>query len=119
MNSTSAISVKRIVRHLLAGVAVTLLASSCGPAYIAPPVTPRLAKLSKAPSPTLRRGYEVHQMKCAKCHTFQDPARHEVGELTAKIIPEMARKSKLDHADEKALLDYLLAARQIPPPVPQ
>lgn len=119
MTTTSGITLKRTLRHLLIGGAVAALPSSCGPAYVAPPVTPQLRKLSVASSATLCRGYEVHQLKCAKCHSFQDPARHEVGELKARIIPEMARKSKLDAADEKALLDYLLAARQIPPPPPQ
>ena len=109
-------SVRRVIRPLLTGVAVTLLICSCGPAYLAPPVTPKLVKVSRSPVSSLNRGYEVHQAKCAKCHSFQDPSDFEIEELTEEIMPDMARKSKLDPADEKAVLHYLLAARQVPPP---
>ena len=109
-------SVRRVIRPLLTGVAVTLLICSCAPAYLAPPVTPKLVKVSPSPVSSLNRGYEVHQAKCAKCHSFQDPADFEIEELTKEIMPDMARKSKLDAADEKAVLHYLLAARQVPRP---
>lgn len=105
-------------RHLLAGVAIALFSSSCGPTYLAPPVTPQLAKLSPVPVSSLHRGYDIHQAKCAKCHSFQDPGRYDLDDLTSEIIPEMARKSKLEAADEKAVLNYLLAARKLPPPAP-
>jgi hypothetical protein len=106
-------------RHALGGVAVVALLSSCGPSYIAPPVTPELVKISRARESVsiLSRGYEVHQAKCAKCHSYEDPAKYPAAELTEEIMPEMARKSKIDSADEKAVLAYLLAARQMPPAV--
>ncbi len=104
-------------RRILAGAAVALFVpTSCGPSYKAPPVTPQLVKASRTPTSNLERGYAIHQAKCAKCHPFENPADYELGELTDEIMPEMARKSKLDHADEKAVLEYLLAVRKLPPP---
>lgn len=103
---------------LLAGVAIVLLPTSCGPGYVAPPVTPQLVKISRAPITELERGFAIHQAKCAKCHGFENPADYEAGELTHEIMPKMARKAKLDMADEKAVLAYLLAARKMPVTVP-
>ena len=100
---------------LLSG-AVALLVVSCGPSYIAPPVTPKLAKISPAPVTELERGFSIHQAKCAKCHSFENPADYPINELSQDIIPKMARKAKLDVVDEKAVLAYLLAARKIPMP---
>jgi mono/diheme cytochrome c family protein len=105
------------VRHALAGVAVALLVFSCAPGYTAPPVSAQLAKASPTPQSRLERGYQVHQAKCAKCHPFEDPADYAVDELTHEIMPEMARKSKLEPADAQAVLAYLLAARKLPPPL--
>lgn len=102
-----------ILRHTLAGVAIVLLPGSCGPAYLAPPVTRQLVQVSSAPTSVLERGYIIHQEKCAKCHPFEDPAKYEVAELTHEIMPEMRRKSKIDSADEQAVLAYLIAARQL------
>lgn len=100
----------------LAGVALALLPGACSPAYLAPPVSPQLAALSPAAPSLLERGYQVHQAKCANCHPYENPARHPPATLTRKILPEMAHKAKLDPADQQAVLAYLLAARQLPPP---
>lgn len=89
---------------------------SCGPSYQAPPVTPELAKANRAPVTELERGYQLHQVKCAKCHAFENPADYTPDELRHEVMPEMARKSKLGAADEKAVLAYLLAARSAPAP---
>ena len=105
-------------RHALAGVAVVLLMFSCGPSYKAPAVTPQLVKVARAPVSRLERGYTIHQVKCAKCHPFENPVNYTVAELTDDIMPEMARKSKLTPADSEAVLAYLLAARKLPPPGP-
>ncbi len=99
---------------LLAGAAVALMAGACGPGYVAPAVTPQLAKISRSPQTLLERGHSIHQAKCAKCHSFENPANYEVAELSDEIMPKMARKSKLDAADERAVLVYLLASRQLP-----
>lgn len=110
-NQTSA---RSILRHTLAGVAIALLPGSCAPAYNAPPVTQSLAEISKSPVFELQRGYEIHQVKCAKCHPFEDPANHDEIELTEDIMPTMARKANLGKADREAVLAYLLAARKLP-----
>ena len=57
-----------------------------------------------------------HQAKCAKCHAFENPADYDADEWADEIMPKMAKKSKLSFADESAVLAYLLAARQMPPP---
>ncbi|MEO8616676.1 MAG: hypothetical protein ABI600_16145 [Luteolibacter sp.] len=103
-----------ILRPALLSGAIALLAASCGPSYLAPPVTPQLIKISLAPVTELERGFAIHQAKCAKCHSFENPADYAISELSHEIIPEMARKAKLDMADEKAVLAYLLAARKMP-----
>lgn len=95
-------------------VVIALVQASCGPGYQAPPVDGQLVKIAKTPVSQLERGYVVHQAKCAKCHAFEDPADYEPAEWRDDIMPEMAEKSKIDMADEKAVLAYLLAARQLP-----
>lgn len=107
--------VGRIVRHTFAGVVMVLL-PACGPGYQYPPVTPQLVKISRSSPGELQRGYMVHEMKCGKCHSFEDPANYSPADLEFEIMPTMARKSKIDHVDEKAVLEYLLAARRLPPP---
>ena len=103
-------------RHIFAGVAALLLVSSCGPSYRAPLVTGDLVRISRSPSALLERGYTVHQQKCAKCHPFENPAHYDEDELVEDIMPDMAHKSKLAAADEKAVLAYVLAVRKLPPP---
>ena len=105
----------RSFRYSLTGLALALLVFSCGPGYRTPPVTPQLVKISQAPASQIERGYSLHQAKCAKCHSFENPADYEVAELTDEILPEMARKAKLNPVDAQAVLVYLLAARQLPP----
>jgi hypothetical protein len=106
----------RAIRHTLTGVALALLAGSCAPSYNAPPVTARLAAVSQEPVSRLERGYFIHQAKCAKCHPFEDPAKHDATELAEEILPVMARKANLESADREAVLAYLLAARKLTPP---
>jgi mono/diheme cytochrome c family protein len=100
---------------LLAIAATCAAVSSCGPTYIAPPVTLQLVKISNSSKSLLTRGYEIHQLKCAKCHGFENPADYAIDDLKYEIVSDMARRSKLSTDDEKAVLAYLLAARSIPP----
>lgn len=107
-----------VIRHTLAGVAIALLPASCGPGYLAPPVTPQLVRMSQSPASQLEHGFVVHKAKCAKCHPFENPANYSEEELSRDIMPTMARKSKLDAADHQAVLAYLLAARNMPAATP-
>lgn len=95
-----------------------LLPGSCAPAWNAPPVSAPLMAFSQAPVSRVERGYQIHQAQCAKCHPYEDPARYDPVKLANEIMPVMARKSNLDKADEQAVLDYLLAARRMPPSTP-
>lgn len=105
----------KLGRLVLLGAAALLFSAGCTMVgYQSPPVSPAMRKYSKANSALLERGYVVHQAKCAKCHPFEDPARYTPDELRTEVMPPMARKSKLDAADEQAVLEYLLAARQLP-----
>lgn len=103
----------KVSRHIILGVVLALVVS-CGTSYIAPTVTPALVNLSSVPKSQLERGYEIHQLKCAKCHTYEDPRDYDADELEFDIMPEMARKSKLNDEDSQAVLKYLLTARNIP-----
>lgn len=98
-------------------VLVSPLLYSCGTAYVAPSVTPELVKASPSPKSKVERGYVIHQVKCAKCHLFEDPADYELNELKYEIMPVMARKAKLSDTDADAVLAYLIAARGSSPKV--
>ena len=108
------LSIPDIPKLLPVALAMVVVQASCGPGYQAPPVDTQLVKIARTSVSRLERGYVVHQAKCAKCHPFEDPADYEPAELRNEIMPEMARKSKIDMADEEAVLAYLLAARQLP-----
>ena len=82
---------------------------------MAPPVTPELVRNSQAQPARLERGLRVYQENCAKCHSFENPAYYSTEKLANRIIPAMAKKSKLGPDDEQAVLIYLLAARKLPP----
>jgi mono/diheme cytochrome c family protein len=107
-------AIKHLHRHSFLAVAIALLPGACAPAYQAPPVSAPLVAASLQPASTLERGYQIHQVKCAKCHPFENPAHYDEIELKEEIMPVMARKSNLDRADGDAVLAYLLAARKLP-----
>lgn len=107
----------RYSRHAVIGVAALLVPVACSvTGYQAPPVSPAMMSHSRATAAVLGRGFSVHQAKCGKCHPLEDPANYSPEELRYDVMPTMARKSKLDAADAQAVLEYLLAARQVPPP---
>ena len=78
---------------------------------VAPPVTPALvAAAHGASAETLTTGRRIFAGKCTACHTA-DP----VGKYTATewrgIVSDMAARTKLDAAQQSALLAYIEAAR--------
>lgn len=87
--------------------------------YQAPVVSQSMTQGTRFSVKYLQRGYDIHQAKCAKCHFYQDPAKHSVSELRDEIMPSMAKKSKLSDADGQAVLDYLIVARSNGPQVPE
>jgi mono/diheme cytochrome c family protein len=112
-------AVARVLLQAIAGGTLVLAAGSCGPGYVAPPVSREMVKSSRAPHSMLERGFVVHEAACAKCHPFEDPSKYDVSRFTHEIMPEMARKSKLEPVDAQAVLVYLLAARQHGASLPQ
>ena len=100
-------------RRVLSAAAGALLIVSCGQNYVAPPVS-ALVKAPASRTAQLERGYAIHQLKCAKCHAFEDPRNYSGEELRTDIMPVMARKSKLSPGDSEAVLAYVLAAREVP-----
>ncbi len=98
--------------RVLTSAAGALLIVSCGQSYIAPPVA-SLPKGTASRTAQLERGYAIHQLKCAKCHAFEDPRKYGVNELRTDLMPVMVGKAKLSPADSDAVLAYVLAAREM------
>ena len=72
-----------------------------------------MAMRSKTPLATLDTGHGVYMRKCGECHTHMLP-----DEITSEhwhaVVPGMAWNAGLEPAEEKALLEYLIAAKSAP-----
>lgn len=101
-----------IFPRILAALAVLLSLAACATIYTPPMPNGRMFEASPSVTAELERGYLLHQQRCAKCHAFENPAKHTPEDLAQRIIPKMAKKAKLSSADQQAVLAYLLAARQ-------
>ena len=58
----------------------------------------------------LQRGHEVYMLKCGECHVYQLPQNLDVDEWQ-EAIPKMITHAGLESADEKAVLDYVVAVK--------
>lgn len=97
---------------------VFALIAACAPAITdggyGPFPNEEMARLSGQDLGHLQRGYMVYQKQCQQCHP-QPLLPHEVSEGDWHIVvPGMAWNAGIDHEDEEAVLQYLLAARQMP-----
>lgn len=73
-----------------------------------PNPTPEMAKSSGKPLETLQRGHVVYMLKCAECHVYMLPQDLFVDEWE-DALPKMITHAGLGSADEKAVLDYVVA----------
>ncbi len=69
-----------------------------------------MAKKSGRSLGQLQRGHEVYMLKCGECHTYQLPQNLDVDEWQ-EAIPKMIKHAGLEPADERAVLDYVVAVK--------
>ena len=69
-----------------------------------------MAAKSRKPIGQLQRGHEIYMLKCGECHVYQLPQNLDVDEWQ-EAMPKMIRHAGLDSADEKAVLDYVVAVK--------
>jgi cytochrome c1 len=58
------------------------------------------------PTTELANGFELYKANCAKCHKLKKEMNYSK-EKWAKILPRMAKKAKLNAAQEKSISDYV------------
>jgi hypothetical protein len=61
---------------------------------------------------TLRKGRALFVLRCIECHTLPAVAQHSAAQWPG-LIDEMADRANLKPAERKAVLAYILAARQM------
>lgn len=71
----------------------------------------KMVAVSGTPLPRLQRGHEVYMLKCGECHTYMLPQDLDVDEWE-DAMPKMIRHAGLGDADEKAVLDYVVAVKK-------
>lgn len=59
----------------------------------------------------LQHGHEVYMLKCGECHVYQLPQNLDVDEWE-EAMPKMIKHAGLETADEKAVLDYVVAVKK-------
>ena len=84
---------------------------SCAGPKQAPLPSADMAARSGKRLETLQRGHAVFLAQCTRCHEAKLPETisHEDWHL---VVPGMAWNAGISKADEKAVLAYLLAAKQ-------
>lgn len=70
-----------------------------------------MASASGTPISRLQRGHEVYMLKCGECHTYMLPQDLDVDEWE-DAMPKMITHAGLPNADEKAVLDYVVAVKK-------
>lgn len=111
----------RIDKHLarMVGTLLVITAAITGCkslSQIAPPVDDRLVMTSGAAVQTLERGRSIYLTPCTACHVAE-PIHDYSRQAWAKILPEMAKASKLDPqqaADVRAYIEGCLALAATP-----
>lgn len=102
----------RTPRFLLPAAACALLIAACAASSPdpAPEATERMAVASGVPLATLQRGRAVYLLHCGECHDLMVP--DDVSrEDWHVVVPGMAWNAAISTTDEKAVLQYLLAAK--------
>ena len=94
----------------------TLMMGGCG--SVIPRVTPELVAVAQQRDKTvnadiLERSRALYVTRCSSCHTLNDP-RDYTAEEWPDWMQKMARKAKINAAQERELLLFVLAARDLP-----
>ncbi|MDX1681260.1 MAG: cytochrome c [Akkermansiaceae bacterium] len=97
---------------------VAIIVAACTPAITdggyGPVPTDEMARLSGRDLTQLQQGYVIYQKQCQQCHP-EPLLPHEVSEGDWHIVvPGMAWNAGINHEEEEAVLQYLLAARRMP-----
>lgn len=95
-----------------------LLLQGCG--VVMPRVTPEFMAVAQRRDPVVDQPRmevtrELIVNRCASCHSLDDPHAFNEDEWHT-WVRKMARKAKLDAAQEHAVLTFILTARELPPP---
>lgn len=69
-----------------------------------------MAKKSGKTLSQIQRGHEVYMLKCGECHNYKLPQNLDVDEWQ-EAVPKMIAHAGLERADEKAVLDYVIAVK--------
>ena len=69
-------------------------------------------KWSDADLAQLNSGYQIYTSNCGKCHGLHKPTEYDEARWT-KIVPWMGKKAVMNEADQKLILHYLLAKREV------
>jgi cytochrome c5 len=69
-----------------------------------------MAKKSGKPLAAIQRGHEVYMLQCGQCHKYKLPQDLDIDEWET-AVPKMIGHAGLESADEKAVLDYVVAVK--------
>ena len=69
-----------------------------------------MAKKSGKPLSQLQRGHVVYMLHCGECHHYKLPQDLYIDEWQ-EAVPKMIGHAGLESADEKAVLDYVVAVK--------
>ena len=69
-----------------------------------------MAKKSGKPLAQLQRGHVVYMLHCGECHHYKLPQDLDIDEWQ-EAVPKMIGHAGLERADEKAVLDYVVAVK--------
>ncbi len=58
----------------------------------------------------IQRGHEVYMLHCGECHKYKLPQDLDIDEWQT-AVPKMIGHAGLEKADEKAVLDYVVAVK--------
>jgi hypothetical protein len=107
----------------IAGIATLIAAGvllACGAAYIAPDVGPDLVRIAQGQDTgttqeALQRGHDTFVANCDRCHKLPAPTR-KTPEQWPATLDVMANRAKLTEEQERDVLRFILAARELPKP---
>ncbi len=75
-----------------------------------PNPSPAMASKSGKALDRIQRGHEVYMLRCGECHRYKLPQDLDIDEWQT-AVPKMIGHAGLEKADEKAVLDYVVAVK--------